>query len=145
MSATRWQHKKRKHVRKKGFVLPDVEGRFLVARHYPWTKRQILYIYLHTFNFTGMRVYKLACETPRRASTCPTRLSYLESLIDGIFAPSRARRPAGLKRRATNNEPRKFVPADRAILHATRRAKVNVHPIGMNDMKLTTRACQRII
>jgi len=70
-----------------------------------------------------MRVYKLACETPRRASTCPTRLSYLESLIDGIFAPSRARRPAGLKRRATNNEPRKFVPADGAILHATRKGE----------------------
>lgn len=55
--------------------------------------------------------------------TCPTRTSYLESLIDGVFAPPRARRPAGLKRRATNNEPRKFVPADGTILHATHRGE----------------------
>lgn len=66
---------------------------------------------------------ELACEVPRRARTYPSRPSYLESLIDGVFAPSRARRPAGLKRRATNNEPRKFVPADGAILHVTRRGE----------------------
>lgn len=90
---------------------------------YPWTKHQILYVDSHTCNFAGMHAYKLACEIPRRARTCPTRPSYLESLIDGVFAPPRARRPAGLKRRATNNEPRKFVSADGAILHATRKGE----------------------
>lgn len=55
----------------------------------------------------GMRAYDPAREVPRRMlRICPARPSYLESLIDSVFAPSRARRPAGLKRRAANNEPR---------------------------------------
>jgi len=77
----------------------------------------------HTCNLAGMHACKLECEIPRRARTCPTRPSYLESLIDVVFAPPRARRPAGLKHRATNNEPRKFVSADGAILHATRKGE----------------------
>lgn len=85
----------------------------------------------------GMRAYDPVREVPRRMlRICPARPSYLESLIDSVFAPSRARRPAGLKRRAANNEPRNSCSSSERYFDAH---EVNVHSIRADDTELTAR------
>lgn len=113
------------------------KGSFLLMRRFLVTRDQFLhgrnilvYKCAHTHVVLPMCVYisspvrntESCLHMPR---PCP---SYLESLIDRIFAPSRARRLAGLKRRTTNNKLRNSCPANAIGQYFTRRVEVKRMP-----------------
>lgn len=72
----------------------------------------------------GVCVYIITCEKHRVAFVRVPPMSILSRVSYRIFAPSRARRLAGLKRRRANNKPRNSCPANATGRYFTRRIEV---------------------
>lgn len=101
-----------------------------------WRKCHTLYTELHTH--TVLPVYIITCEKHQVAFAHAPPIFILSRVSYRIFAPSRARRLAGLKRRTTDNKPRNSCPANATGRYLfTRCIEVNVYPIRVDDTKVS--------
>lgn len=124
-------------MRKEGFVLADAEGRFLVACDQFLYGRNVRLCIRICIHIQSCR-YIITCEKHRVAFAHAPPMFILSRVSYRIFAPSRARRLAGLKRRTTDNKPRNSCPANATGRYLfTRCIEVNVYPIRVDDTKVS--------